>query len=137
MLNNKARSFVTIMLVISACALLIKAGLSQVIKASIAQNESNAQATLKLISTALENYENLNGNYPADLSVLLRTDPPYLDRNYIEESPIRGYNYSCERLEAASYSCSASPYMCEWTGKRSFTVTTGGPLTAEDCSKKD
>ncbi|MEI6631859.1 MAG: hypothetical protein WCL25_04525 [bacterium] len=138
MINNKARSLVTVMIVIAVTALLLRTTVEQIIKISISQNESSALTTLKMISTALENYAKDNkGIFPANLSVLIKTSPRYLDQNYIAESPVKGYNYSCQRLEPASYSCSAIPASCKLTGRMSYTVVTGGSLLFEECSKKE
>lgn len=136
--DNRARSLVTVMIVIAVTALLLRTTVEQIIKLNIAQNESGALTTLKLISTALENYAKDNKSvFPASLSVLVKTTPAYLDQNYIAESPIKGYNYSCQRLEPSSYSCSAVPAKCRLTGRLSYTIVTGGSLVFEECSKKD
>ena len=136
MSNTKARSFVTITIIIAICALGLRYAAQQIIKMSIAQNESNAASTLKLMSAALENYAADNkGKYPDTVSALFNTDPRYLDRNYVEESPIKGYAFSCSRLESSSYSCSALPVRCNLSGKKSFFVATGGSLSFEDCTK--
>jgi len=138
MINNKARSFVTIMIVIAVTALLLRTTVEQIIKISMAQNESSALTNLKMISTALENYARDNkGLFPANLSILVKTTPHYLNQNYISESPVKGYNYSCQRLEPSSYSCSALPARCKLTGRMSYTVVTGGSLVFEECSKKE
>ncbi len=138
MINNKARSFVTIMIVIAITALLLRTTVEQIIKISMAQNESSALTNLKMISTALENYARDNkGLFPANLSILVKTTPHYLNQNYISESPVKGYNYSCQRLEPSSYSCSALPARCKLTGRMSYTVVTGGSLVFEECSKKE
>ncbi len=135
MKNNKARSFVTIMLVIAITALLLRVAIEQVIIINVTQNESNAQATLKLMATALENYaKNNSGSFPVSLLALTRTNPSYIDRDYVEQSPFKGYNYTCPRLEASGYNCYASPTHCNITGGKIFNITTGGLFVSEDCS---
>ena len=135
MKNIKGLSFITIMLIIGILSLLLRFGIERLIKINIAQNETNAQATLRLVSVALENYakDHLD-SYPRSLSVLTQNNPPYLDKNYLTESPIKGYNYNCFRLEASGYSCSATTIKCKFSGRRNFVVTTGGLLASEDCS---
>ena len=126
------------MIVIATCALLLRIVIDRVIKINIAQNESTAQGTLKLIATALENYSNDNrGGYPEDLSLLTKPSPPYLDKDYITQSPFKGYNYSCLRLEASGYNCSASPARCKLSGNLVYNITTGGILVSEECNKKE
>lgn len=135
MKNNGARSFVVIMIVLSLSALALRMLIGEIISVTCSQNESNAQATLKLISTAFENYAKDNqGAYPAKISLLTQANPAYLDKDYIKLSPIKGYNYNCSRLDAAGYSCQAFPTRCKLTGKVEFSVTTGSLLISEDCA---
>ncbi len=133
--NNKARSFVTLMIIIAVSALLLRIGLEQVIKISMEQNGSNAQTNLKYISTALENYaKDNNGVFPESFSMLTLR---YLDKDYIKQSPIKGYNYRCSKLDASGYNCSAAPVRCNLSGVMSYAVTTGGLFVSEDCLKKE
>lgn len=136
--NKVARSFVTIMIVIAVVALLLRVAIEGIIKLNVAQNDSLALSTLKLISTALENYAKDNQEtYPLSLAVLTQSKPAYLDRDYITQSPIKGYNYSCTRLEASGYSCYAIPLRCKITGNTVYNITTGSLLISEECSKKE
>lgn len=138
MKNCQARSFVTVMIVIAVSALLLRFTIESLIKINITQNESTASITLKLISAALENYASDNHSvYPASISVLTKTTPPYLDEDYLEHSPLKGYNYGCLRLDASGYSCYASPLKCRLSGKKVYTVTTGGLLISEECNRRE
>jgi len=135
--NNKGRNFIALMLVIAITALLLRITIDQVISINVTQNESNASANLKLIATAIENYaKNHSGTFPTSISSLTQTDPAYLDRDYVGQSPVKGYNYSCSRLATSGYSCYASPTHCNLTGKKIYNITTGGLLLSEDCSVK-
>jgi hypothetical protein len=135
--NDKARSFVTIMVIIAVSALALRFGIGKIIDMAIAQNESYATVTLKLISAALENYAKDKKIFPSNFSLLTESSPAYLDEDYLNESPLKGYFYSCSRLDATGYSCSAFPIKCRLTGSRTFTVTTGGTIQTEDCDQKD
>ncbi len=138
MINKKARSFVVIMIVIALSALALRMLINEIISVTSSQNESNALSTLKLISAAFENYAKDNqGAYPDKLSVLTQSKPPYLDKDYIRQSPIKGYSYNCSRLDAVGYSCYALPTRCKLTGKVAFTVTTGSLLISEDCDANE
>jgi len=135
---NHGRSFIIIILSIAATAFFLRIGIEQIIRINISQNESNAAATLKLISAALENYaKDKNGSFPENLSILTQTSPQYLDKNYIENVPIKGYSYMCSTLTPSDYLCSAIPVKCNVTGKKTYTITTGGVLISEKCSNKD
>lgn len=136
--NKRGKKFVTLMLVIAVCALLLRVAVEKIIKVSISQNEAAASSTIKLIATALENYaKDKQGVFPTDLSVLTKTTPPYLDKNYLSHSSIKGYYYSCPRLEPTGYSCLATPKRCNLTGKAVYTITTGALFVSEECSKKE
>ena len=128
----------TIMIIIAFLALLLRFAIDRIIKFNIVQNESNAQSMLKLISVALENFAKDNqGIYPTNLSVLTKSKPAYLDKDYILQSPSKGYNFGCLRLEPSGYSCSASPVRCKLNGTRVYTITTGGLFVSEECERKE
>lgn len=128
----------TIMVVIALSALLLRIAIDRIIKVTIAQNEANAAATLKLISTALQNYAgDHDGVFPEFFSDLIKTSPAYLDKDYTSFSSIKGYYYNCSRLEESGYTCHAAPVNCGLTGGLSYTVTTGGLLISEDCKVKE
>jgi hypothetical protein len=136
--NEKARSFVTIMIVIAGSALLIRILIGSFIGYTVSQNESSASLTLKLISAALENYSKDNqGVFPSRFSTLTQSKPPYLDKDYIAASPVKGYLYNCARLEPGGYQCSAYPVNCRLSGTQYFTITTGGILLSEECAVKE
>lgn len=138
MRDTKARSFVAIIVIIAVSSLILRVAIEQVIKINITQNESDASGNLKLISTALENYAKDHlGVFPLDISVLTKTSPAYLDKDYIASSPVKGYNYSCTRLEPSGYSCSATPTRCGLTGNMIYTISSGGLLISEECNKKE
>lgn len=126
------------MIVTAFTALVLRFAVSQIITLTITQNESTAAGILKMIGTALENYAGDNKNvFPGSIKALTETNPPYLNRDYIAESPLRGYNYTCSRLEPAGFSCSAAPIKCNLTGKKIFIVSTGNIFVSEDCFKKE
>lgn len=137
-MNDKARSFVTIMIVIAISALLLRFGLGALISYTISQNESYASVTLKLVAAALENYAKDNqGFYPTSVSALTSARPAYLDKNYTLQSPQKGYSYMCVRLESTGYTCIAAPLHCKLTGNTIYTITTGNVLVSESCDLKE
>jgi hypothetical protein len=126
------------MIVVAVCALFLRYGIVKLIESNIAQNDSDASSIVKLVSQAIENYARDNqGVYPTDFSLLTKPKPPYLDKNYIVQSPLKGYNYTCSRLEASGYSCTAVPVKCRLTGKMIYTVSTGGLFVSEECNRKE
>ena len=124
------------MAVVALSALLLRFGLHRIIIYRIQRNQSLAQVNLKLFSTAIENYAKDNNNvYPASIDSLTKHDPVYLERDYLAAASIRGYEYDCQRLDAAGYNCSATPVNCKLTGKMVYSVSTGGLIMAERCDK--
>jgi hypothetical protein len=137
MFNRKAKSFVTIMIVIALSALLLRLAIHKLIIFNIEQNQLIAQGNLKLLSTALENFAKDNkGAYPAQISQLTKANPVYLENNYIMDSPLKGYEYDCQRLDPSGYNCQAAPANCRLSGKNIYTVSTGGLIITESCDKK-
>lgn len=140
-LKEQGKSFVVIMLVIAISAFVLRVSLEKIVKFSISSNESNASATLRIISVALENYAKDNrGAYPTNLSALVQGKPAYLDKDYLKQSPlmgyIQGYVYNCSRLDTLGYNCSAVPLKCGLTGKLVYKVSTAGLIISEECDKK-
>lgn len=135
--NNKARSFVTIMIAVGLSALLLRTVIQKFIVYNIERNQSLALVNLKLFYTALENYAKDNkGVYPENINQLTKGNPVYLERDYLAVSAIRGYEYDCQRLGPTGYNCSAAPINCNLTGNKVYTMSTGGLIIAEDCDKK-
>ena len=138
MKGNQGKSFITIIITVAVLAFVLRFIVEGIINRNMELNEAAAQDTLKLISAAIENYAKDNqGAYPADILSLTKPSPPYLDKDYIDQPPFRGYDYSCSRLEQSGYSCSAVPAKCGLTGNFNYNVTTGGIFVSEECSKKE
>ena len=136
MFNRKARSFVTIMVVVALSALLLRLGLHRIIIYQIQQNQLLAQINLKLFSTALENYAKDNKNvYPVSIDLLTKAKPVYLAKDYLAATSLGGYEYDCQRLDASGYSCTATPLNCKLTGKMVYAVSTGGLIMVQSCDR--
>jgi type II secretory pathway pseudopilin PulG len=136
--NLRARSFVVIMIVISLAALILRFAIIQFVSFNITQNEASALETLKLLSTAIENYAKDHlGVFPTSLEALSQSSPPYIEKEYISLSYEKGYNFNCLRLETSGYTCSASPVRCNLSGRKNYIITTGQVMASEDCSKKE
>ncbi|MEW6075330.1 MAG: hypothetical protein AB1530_03385, partial [Candidatus Omnitrophota bacterium] len=135
---NKGLSLIVVMISIAVVSLLLRIAIGQIIKINIAQNEADASNTMKLVSAALENYaKNHRDAYPSNLSVLVETTPPYLEKDYTGFDSVKGYEYSCDRLDPSGYSCQAAPVKCMFSGEKSFTIITGGIVSSEDCRRRE
>ncbi|HOW43122.1 MAG TPA: hypothetical protein P5110_08815 [Candidatus Omnitrophota bacterium] len=138
MSGQSGKGFLTFILIIACIALFLRFFIVQIIRINSAQNEANALETLKLMSTAIENYSRDHlSSYPSSISMLLKSEPAYIDKDYVSESVVKGYSFSCPRLETSGYSCYAEPVKCQLSGTKQFTVTTGGVIVSEDCDKKE
>jgi competence protein ComGC len=138
MRKESGRSFIGIIVFIAIISLLLRFGIEKLIKMTVRQNEISAQAALKLIATAIDNYtKDHEGSLPASLVQLVRNNPAYLDKDYVSDSPVRGYDYNCVFLRSQGYSCTAVPVRCGFTGNVNFSITTGGLFVSEECKKKE
>jgi prepilin-type N-terminal cleavage/methylation domain-containing protein len=130
----KVKKFFTLIeLVIVIVIIGVLAGIAfpKITQAYRTGNESSAQASLKIISAAIENYVAARDAYPTTEANLTGANPPYLSRSYCGLS-IQGYHYNCN-LQSTGYSLNAAPVSCGSSGSQKFTIITGGGLTANGC----
>lgn len=136
--NHKGLSLIALIFLTAIVSLILRFSIVEFINSTIDQNELTAQSTLKLISTALENYaKDHQGFFPTELAALSRTVPPYLDKNFNLVLSSKGYSFACPRLEVSGYNCFASPIKCNITGKSIYDINTGGTIVSEECKKKE
>ena len=87
--------------------------------------------TLKLISTAIEEYARAHGTYPNHSNELYFNDPPYLEEMYcnIERD---GFQFSC-LMSSSGYRITAIPVSFE-EGQilKTYSIATGGVLSPEE-----
>jgi prepilin-type N-terminal cleavage/methylation domain-containing protein len=124
--SSKGFTLVEILVVVAIIALLAAIAIPNLLRAKISANESNAKATLKTISTALETFSLANGTYPPNVTSLLGQSPPYLTKDYFTSTQA-GYDYTIN-LTGYTYSVVATPVNSS-QGKATFTMATGGALT--------
>ena len=136
--KGKGMTFLALMIVVAIAGLFLRFAIEQFIAWNIGQGEANAQDTLKLVSTAIENYaEDHLGMYPLNLSALCQSEPPYIDKAYTQMGVSKGYLFECSVMEQSGYSCYATPVRCKLTGKNIYRVTTGGSMISEECTAKE
>src|SRR6185295_9277545 len=118
---------VEIMIVVAIIALLAAIAIPNLTRSKVSANESSAQATLKSIGAALENYYAINNKYPSNTGSLLGATPPYLNKDYFTGTT-NGYSFT-STLADYSYLITAAPVSSS-TGTSTFTAATGAVMSS-------
>lgn len=135
-LKGKGRAIAGIALGVIWLVILPMLAIPGLLRARIKANETATKETVKIISSALENYKVAhNGVYPLSEEDLLSSTPPYLAKSY-DKKTIYGYKYSLD-LSPDGYEIVATPKNCEREGEKVFIVRTGKELTERDCKQKE
>ncbi len=123
-------TLVEIMIVVAIIALLAIIAIPNLLRARMTANEALAQSTLRTLSTAAETYASShNGNYPTALADLTEANPPYLNRAYVGEGTISGFEYTWPTATDAAYEFVATLVTKpEGADDVIFSITTGGIL---------
>lgn len=132
----KGKGFAIAGIVLGAMCLTIlpMMAIPGLLRARIKANETATKETVKIISTALENYKaRNNGNYPSDESDLTYSTPPYLTKSY-DKKIVYGYKYTLD-LSPTGYEVVAAPRNCEREGEKIFIIRTGQQLTEVNCKQ--
>src|SRR3989338_3690787 len=105
----KKKGFTLIELIIVAGIIfaLTSIAIPNILKARMAANDVMAQAALKTISKALEQYQIYNDGYPPSPDELRNTQPPYINQDYFTGTHA-GFTYS-HAIAAVSYAVTAIP----------------------------
>jgi len=104
------------------------------LNARLALNENAAEATVKSMAAAAEDYAaQKNGEYPAGESDFKFAPPVYMDKINNNQA-ILGYVYSLD-MGPAGYKISATPDKCGITGNKIFTIETKSQIAEKSCLK--
>ena len=124
-IHKKSFTIVEILVVVGIIALIAAIAIPNLFRGRVTANDAAAKATLKSISSALENYYAINTVYPIDPNSLLGAAPPYLNTDYFTGAH-SGFTYAYS-VSAYAYSIIATP-QSSGTGTTSFTLSTGGVI---------
>ena len=137
-MNQSARGFLPAVITIAIIVIILKIGIAQFIRVTMVQNEARAQESLRLLSVAFENYARDHlGTYAQQISNLTASEPAYLGSDFLARPSQDGYVFSCERMEALGYRCTAEPVTCGVTGWFSYEVNTGGAFQSRRCRRAE
>ena len=135
-LKGKGFAIAGIVLGVMCLTILPMMAIPGLLRARIKANETATKETVKIISSAIENYKAAhNGIYPLSEEDLLFSTPPYLAKSY-DKKTIYGYKYSLD-LSPDGYEVVAAPKNCGIEGDKIFMVRTGQELTEIDCKIKE
>lgn len=116
--------------------LLAAIAIPNLLRARLNAGEAAAQQNLRTISVAIETYRSANsGNYPLNEQSLTESTPPYLPAAY-NNATRYGYIFS-EAFRADGYKVIASPVECGVTGRKIFSLETGGILSFQECRERE
>ncbi len=137
---KKAFTLVEMMIVVAIIAILAMIAIPNIIRLKLNANETNALAILKTLSSAIEIYAVANaGEYPTDITSLVSSNPPYLNENYADGYPRRGYTFTAVSMQPLGYCFNAMPVSRGITGNRIYSIRTGSMNGCDDlamCSRQ-
>lgn len=136
---KKAFTLVEMMIVVAIIAILAMIAIPNIIRLKLNANETNALAVLKTLSSAFESYTVANdGEYPTDISLLINSNPPYLNEDYTNGQPRRGYVFTAVSMQRLGYCFTATPLSKGITGNKIYSIRTGSINGCDDpamCSR--
>jgi len=119
-------TLVEVLIIVGIIFLLAAIAIPNALRARLLANDVMAQATLKSIANAYENYLIVNGDYPSLTSLLVGAAPPYLNEDYFSGQH-SGFTFASGN-DSYSYTISAVPVDIGRTGTTTYTITTGAIL---------
>lgn len=117
-------TLVEIMIVVAIIVLLTAFSIPGLLRSRLNANEAAAIAALKTIASGAVAYRVCNADYPANLTVLTVSNPPYIDA-VLGTGAKQGYNFVL--LSGLGYfNVTAWPVSFNITGTRSFYIDASG-----------
>lgn len=134
-MNKKAFTLVENMIIVAIIALVIIIALPNVKRVKMSSNEAATRELLDQFGTALEQYAIINKDYPADLSLLTESSPPYFNQNICDGNVRNGYVFKIigGAPLAGTYFITATPVSCGNSGQKIFYLRTNKQMTEDEC----
>ncbi len=117
-------TLVELLITIAIIALLAALAIPNLLRTRLNTNETNAVNALKAIRDACISYRGVMSSYPADISSLTATTPPYVD-SVLGSGTRNGYQFSLTGA-TNSFTATARPSTYQTTGIRGFFVDHSG-----------
>jgi type II secretory pathway pseudopilin PulG len=122
------------MVIIPIVAMLAAIAIPNFLRARILANDRVAEASIRGIAAAAEDYAASHGGaYPMDVYDLSDTQTSAISQS-LDGEAVNGYTYSFE-FGRRGYVVVAEPEICFVTGTKVITATTRGIIEKEDCQR--
>ena len=126
--NDSRRGFtlVEIMIVVAIIVVLVAMTIPGILRSRMNANEATAITSLKTIAWGAITYRTANSAYPANLSQMGSTNPPYID-SVLSSGSKQGYGFTLSG-DTGSFNATAVPTTINITGTRTFFTDTSGVI---------
>jgi len=122
---KRAFTLVEIMIVVALIAVLITLAVPGLFRSRLITQEATAIANLKILTNACSYYLSNTGSFPATLTALSETNPPYIDTT-LASGQKQKYQFEYLLVDADHFTIQASPLSTGLLKGRYFYVDEGG-----------
>lgn len=128
-MNKRSFTLVEIMVVVTIVIVLITIAVPNILRSRIVANEGAALANLRAINNACQVYHVNNQTYPANLTALSSSTPPYID-SALGAGQKQGYAFVYALVDADHFTVNANPTTTGLLKGRYFYLDESGMIRA-------